>query len=555
MSMINRKLVAGSVLTAVLVSACTWQQPRGPDTIYFNGKVVTVDAGFTVQQAFAVRGERFLAVGNDMAIRNLAEPATRLVDLGGATVIPGLVDSHDHLWNTAKYLHRGVDMVGVTSLVEMQTRLRAAVVRAAPDEVLHTTTGWTIQPLPTRRDLDQVSTEVPVIAIVSRRGVSIFNSAALARLGITKANPQFRGVKVPVDRDGEPTGAPPGYPNTFQMVDALLPPLLPAAQDAMVAKEMQQRNARGITSVRDLALMPDAVTALQRMRRENKLTVRMSLGIEFPDHSNTARHLASSPSPRYDDPWLNIESVSEEPWTPASMPPEPYKALAREYNRMGWRTAPHVNSDGQRGGTADAALDATLEAFEVADRDSPLDGKRWIVEHAPLATPAQMQRMRKLGLVVSVQDAGYRGPPAGQLTPEQLAHHNPIRSYLDQGLIVVGGSDYAGPTVLEHDPSNLFIPFHYYVSRKTDRGDVNTTAERISREQALRMFTVNGAYATFQEKIKGQIAAGMLADFVILNQDVMTVPEERIPDTLPLATFVGGRKVYSAPGTGDPIRK
>ena len=518
-----------------------------PDTIYVNGKVVTLDARSSIAQAFAVRGQRIVAVGRNATIAALAGAGTRKVNLRGATVIPGLTDSHDHLWNSAKYITRGVDMVGVVTLKEMQDRLRAALVRSG-GEVVFTTTGWSIRPAPTRKDLDAVSSTVPIVLIARRRGVGVLNSAALVRLGISREHPMFMEARVPVDDSGEPLGTPPAYPISVYMIDALLPTMTHDQQDEMVRQAMQERNALGITSIRELAVWPEAVTALQRIRNKGELTVRMALGIEFPDLTNTAAHLAELPRVNRSDPWLFLDSVSEEPWTPGSTSVEEFTALVRAENRMGWRHAPHVSSDESRGISADDATEQTLSAYETADRDSPMDGERWYLEHVPFATPEQMERMARLGLVISTQDSGYRPLATSPLPPQRMERQNPIREFLDHKLVVVGGSDYAGPTATEREPNNPMIPFYFYVTRKTQGGEVRTSSERISREEALRIFTVNAAYATFEEREKGQIAPGMLADFVILNQDLMSAPEEKILDTHPLATFAGGKKVYSAPG-------
>ena len=536
-----------AVLAAMAVAAGAPNAPGVPDVIYIHGKIVTVDKAFHLRQAFAVRGDRFIAVGSNAQIRALAGKSTRLVDLGGATVIPGLSDGHDHLWNSGKYLFRGVDMVGVTSRDVMLDRLRTAVRRARPGEVVYTTTGWKVQPDLRRADLDRISATIPIVAIAYRRGSGMLNSAALRRLTISKTHPAFRGTPVPVDESGEPTGAPPRYPAGMFMIDALLPPLTPALEDQLVQQQMKERNALGITSVRELAVMPDAVRALERMNREGKLTVRMAIGMEFSDSGQTKAHLAVLPRVKRDDPWLFLDCVGEEPWTPGTTSLEDFTELVREENRLGWRPAPHVNGDLQDG-TADAATEATLTAYEAADRDSSLLGKRWYLEHVPFSTPAQIERMARLGLVVSVQDAGYVPAPGAPRFQMRMAHQNPIRELLDHKVIVISGSDYLAPGVTGKDSNNPMTRFYFYVTRRTSTGAIDTPSEKISREDALRLFTANPAYATFQEKIKGQIAPGMLADFVVLNHDLLQVPDDQIASTKPLATFVGGRKVYAAPG-------
>jgi predicted amidohydrolase YtcJ len=524
------------------------QTARAPDAIYHHGKVVTLDGASDIAEAFTVSGDRFVAVGQNASILALADKRTRVVDLGGATVIPGLTDSHDHLWNSAQFEFRGVDMIGVATLSEMQARLRAAVAQAKPGETVFTTLGWRVRPTPTRQDLDAVSAEIPIAVIGSRHASGVVNSAALKRLGISRANPNFKGVKVPVDKDGEPTGVQAGYPASLQLVDALLPQLSQKARDEMIRKAMAERNALGITSTRELALWPAGVAALQSMRREGKLTLRMAIGVEFPEQSETARHLAALPTVRRDDPWLFLDSAGEEPWTPGTLPLDQYSAILREERRRGWRAAPHVSADTARGTSYDDATDQTLAAYEAVSQEGSLIGQRWYLEHVSFATPTEMERMARLGVIVSVQDAGYEPPTTAPLPPERMAHQNPIRGFIDHKIVVIGGSDYTTPTADEREPNNPMIPFYFYVTRKTRSGAILTPSEKISRDEALRIFTVNAAYATFQEKAKGQIAPGMLADFVILNQDLMTVPDEKILATRPLATFVGGRRVYAAPG-------
>jgi predicted amidohydrolase YtcJ len=539
-----------SCVTAIGLAGFAQAAPQpAPDVIYFHGVVHTVDDRLGTQSAFALRGDKILAVGSDAEMLALAGKATRKVDLFQKAVIPGLSDNHDHFWNTGKYLVRGVDLIGVGSRSELDARLSAAVARAKPNEVIYTTLGWAVQPAPTRADLDRLSATVPIALIRNRRAVAVVNSAALKRLGITKENPTFNGAKLPVDAQGELTGETPGYPAAVQMIDKLLPPLSARDEEALLNQAMQERHALGITSVRELALWPDSVRSLERLRRRGKLKLRVTMGVEFPEQADLPAFVSKQSALRRGDPWLFVDSLSEEPWTPGSTTEDQFTRLVRAENQRGWRPAPHTSWDPGRGTSADAAADQTLNAYEAANRDSPILGKRWYVEHVPLSTPAQMDRMAALGVIVSIQDIGRFPLPATQAPPDRLPHINPVRGFLDHNLVVIGGSDYNGPTPVSREPNNPFGYFNFYVTRKMANGQVQSPEEKISREQALRIFTVNSAYATFQENVKGKIAPGMLADFVILNQDLMTVPEEQIPQTRPLATFVGGQKVYAAAGS------
>jgi predicted amidohydrolase YtcJ len=532
------------------VSSAFGQVSNAPDTVYYNGKVVTVDSKFSVQQAFAVKDDKFIAVGTTAKIKSLSGNSTRQVDLRGATVIPGLSDNHDHLWDATKYLRQGVDMIGVTSIDEMQARLRAAVAKARPGEVVFTTTGWTLRPAPTRKDLDTVSADVPIVVVGSRRGTGALNSAAFKLAGISKENPTYEGAKVRTDESGELLGNPPPYPQAILLMDKLLPAWTPAAQEAMIAQGMRERNALGITSIRELQVWPEAVASYYRLWRQDKLTLRVALGIEYPDQANTGKHLEElGVGVPFGDHWLRMDSVGEEPWTPGTMAAKPWTDLALAMNRLGWRPAPHVFADPARGTGPDEATNNTLDAYEAADSESSIKDKRWYVEHVPFATPAQMDRMAKLGIIVSIQDAGYNQGFPIQLPKERFEHQNPVREFLDHKLVVIGGSDYGGPNPIEREPNNPMIPFYFYITRKSRAGETVGADEKISREDALRIFTVNPAYATFEEKAKGSIAPGMLADFVVLNQDIMSVPDEKLLETHPLATFVGGKKVYAAENT------
>src|SRR5262245_47292947 len=174
-----------------------------PDTIFHNGKVITVDSGFAIQQAFAVRGDRYVAVGPNPAIRALADANTRLVDLRGSAVIPGLSDNHDHLYNSAKVM-RGIDLVGATSTAEVVRRLRDGLAKAKAGDTVFGSVGWRA-PL-TRNDLDQISTDVPIVALSGRRGVAVMKSEALTKGGIAKTMQSCIGTEVAKGRSGEMTG-------------------------------------------------------------------------------------------------------------------------------------------------------------------------------------------------------------------------------------------------------------------------------------------------------------------------------------------------------------
>jgi hypothetical protein len=254
--------------------------------------------------------------------------------------------------------------------------------------------------------------------------------------------------------------------------------------------------------------------------------------------------------PGFGDHWLRLDSIGEEPYAPKT-PLKQFTEIAIAVNRLGWRFAPHVNG-GPAGFSADEVLNNTLLAYEAADRDRSIRDRRWVVEHIPFATPEQLDRLAKLGVVVSLQAAGYNGgyeAAVRAVGKERAERQTPIRDMLDRHMIVCAGSDFGGPDPGEALPNNPFKFFYYYVTRKTKDGMLLGPEEKISRAEALRLFTVNSAYTTFEEKVKGSIEAGKLADFVVLSQDIMTVPDDQILATRAVATYVGGHKVFAAEGT------
>jgi predicted amidohydrolase YtcJ len=512
-----------------------------PDTIFYNGKIITVDSGFTIAQAFAVRGDQYAAVGTDAAIRALAGANTRLVDLRGFAVIPGLSDNHDHLYNSAKVM-RGIDLVGATSTAEVLRRLRDGLAKGKAGETVFGSVGWRA-PL-TKNDLDQISADVPIVALRGRRGAAVMNSAALKKAGIAKDMQSYMGREIPKDTGGELTGELPDFPAGLYAIDKVIPLPTSDEEDQMIAAGQKQRNALGITSTRDLSNWPPGMRAFVRMWRQGRLTIRVSMGLELPDASDPSGLVRQQAvTPGFGDHWLRIDSAGEQPNPPGgNATPEQYKALMLELNRLGWRHSPHVGTN--------EALEAVLQAYEAADRENSIRDKRWVVEHIPNVTPPLMERLARLNVIVSTNMAGYAGnydAAVRVLGREEAERQTPVKEMLDHHLVVVNGSDYGGPSPETATSNNPFVPLYYYVSRKTRDGRVLGTQEKISREEALRIATNNNAFATWEEKVKGSIEPGKLADFLVLSGDFMTIPEDEILKLHPLATYVGGRKVYEAP--------
>jgi predicted amidohydrolase YtcJ len=533
-------------------------QNVNPDTIFYNGKIITIDADSHVSESFAIRNGLFLAVGSTNEIMALKGPDTRLVDLNGHAVIPGLIDNHNHQYHTALLSIRGVDMQNISSLSEMFSRIKAAVVSTAPGGPVYTTMEWSAGKLqekrgPTLAELDDIAPDNPVVVYASRSRLHV-NSRALQLLGITDNKPAPFLVSIDRDDSGQPTGLITGEAPSAVMNFAarVVPEPSLDEKKTLITRMQAKQHAMGLTGIRDLQLYPAEMRAYYELWREGKLTMRVSMGLEL----NAGEEERIDPllsawgvGPGFGDEWLRIDGIAEynpgdqlrEPYSNSDdtgtlrLPEQVFIEAIRKINQHGWRPSIHVMGD--------KTLDLVLAAYTAADKDMSIKDRRWIVEHIPLVHRDQMQKIKDLGVMVSAQFQPVSRAKAmmeewGQARTVQAL---PMRDLLDFGIIVSGGSDWPGA------PNNPFINIHYYVTRDTsDLGPVGPD-QKISRMQAIQVMSLNNAYLTYDEKIKGSIEPGKLADFVILSEDILAVPESRIRNIYPVATYVNGANVYRHP--------
>jgi len=535
-------------LLALSLSVATFAQQAGgaaPDAVFVNGKVVAVDSRFRIHQAFAVTGDRFAAVGTNASIRALARGTTHVVDLKGMTVVPGFGDNHDHVFDSAAIMQRGISLEGATTVPDVLSRIRQGMATAKPGETVFTTVMRIppSDPAPTKQDLDAISPTIPIVLVRGRRGNATLNTAALTRVGLSRDKPVYAGQALPTDAAGELTGQTPAYPANMLIVNSLLPPPTEAEEETFLLKAIGERHALGLTSVRDLSILPRAMRTYFRLWQKQQLTLRVSMGLDIPDVTHAEETLRTwGVGSGFGDAWLRFDSVSEDPY-PMLVSPKPFTEAVLLAQKYGWRMSPHADGDD--------SLDAILDAFEAADRVSSIKDKRWVIEHVPLATPEQIRRMVRLGVVISSQYGAWGQNLAGATAAvgrQRAERQPPVRELLDAGLVVSAGSDFFGSTM--NVPNSPLLPIYFYVTRRTRSGTVVGPDQKISREQALRVSTVNYAYTTFEENLKGSIEPAKLADFVILSGDVLTVPDDQILSLRPLATYVGGLKVFAAPGSG-----
>jgi predicted amidohydrolase YtcJ len=550
------RAVVVAFLAVVLAALRPFAQTSPPDTILVNGHVVTVDARFSIAQAVAIANGRFTAVGTNADIRRLAGPQTTVIDVKGQTVTPGLADGHLHDAGGGP----GVDLSRARSLADVLAAVAARVKSSQPGDIVVSNSDWheaqlKEHRLPYRKDLDAVSPNNPVVLV--RGGHEyILNSAALAKWNITKATPAIAGGRISRDADGELNG---------ELIDRAksLVRLPPSPRLTIEALQEQHRklNAAGLTSIRYPGASVEQYRLLQEMERRGILTMRVSQLLRFPADNAAAMRgaiAASGVKPDEGDEWVRIGGMKlavdggfeggwmrepyAEPWGEGgtfrgvnTMPQEKYTDVVKELNRLGWRVATHA--------VGDAAIDEVIAAYEAANAEKSIVGRRWSLEHGFIPHADQFPRMKALELVISAQDHLYLAGPSlvSYWGAARAARTTPVRDYLDHGFVVAGGTDSA---VVPYPP--LWVVYHF-VTRDTISGGVLGADQKIARPDALRIETINNAYLTFEEKLKGSIEPGKLADLIVLPEDILTCPEKHIEQMAVSMTMVGGKIVYRRP--------
>jgi predicted amidohydrolase YtcJ len=560
------KLQTTLLMTAVLTcaaGAAAAQSPPPADIVFVNGKVFTADDGDRVVQGFAVKGDRFVATGTDDDVRRYAGPQTRVIDLKGRFVSPGITDDHFHNEGGGS----GVDLSHVRSLGELLTTVANAATAAPADAVIVSNSDWheaqlKEQRLPTAEEIEQAAPGKPVVLV--RGGHEyILNSTALKKWNVTKDTPVPAGGQISRNEAGELTG------ELFDEAKALvsLPRPKPVGMEDILATQKAVA-PYGMTALRiPGSYKGDMIAAYRLMKQaeaEDRLTLRWT--VYMPGFSLRSAEAARKAMESWGthqgegDDWVKVDGVKLmvdggfegghlskpylEPYGKGGTftgltvsPPSAYTEVVRELNSKGWHVITHA--------VGDAALDEVLDGYAAADKDTSIKGKRWSVEHAFVSRPEQVARLKQLDIAVSAQDHLYLAAPVlkkywGWDTASEVT---PVKTYLDAGLLVAGGTD--SPVV----PFNPFWNLYHMASRDTISDGVYGADQKIaSRPLLLKLVTINYARLIGEEKTRGSIEPGKLADFAVLTDDFLTVKLDAIRDMKALATWVGGREVYRAVG-------
>ncbi len=561
-------LILGGILTsAVALTHCAGRplsEDVAADLIFYNGKIITVDSDFSIASALAVKDDKFLTLGPDNEILSWAGASTETVDLQGKTITPGFIDSHIH----------AIRATGNTVSLE-ETRSVAEILEVFREKVRQTPEKTWVAAfpfmsvdqieegqLPNRWELDSVSPNHPVFIFYHGHLVAT-NSLALKEAGITRATtPQKWVIKDPA------TGEPNGW--LLEDLAGRVLRFFPRGglEDtiAEIRRMSQKLNAVGITGV--IQQLGGTTTgrnfrALERLQRAGELTLRWRLNYSLPPATPDDRIQEAignlGPPTGYGNEWLRMGALGElsldgwwEPMDTAYLR-EPYDGsysrqqgkgdLRFSIDRLKAICLAAAENDIQMSVhvAGSAALDEVLNVYDEVDQLYPIASKRWTLEHGGfLPTPRNVEQAKRLGVIVSTQQSiSYFVPRAlrEMLGERRAASLFPNRTWLEGGVKVAGGSDFPG------SPLSPLLGMYASVTRKTAIGELGRE-EAISRQEALKLYTTSAAHISFEEDLKGSIEPGKLADFVVLSEDLLTVPEENIKDIEVLITVVGGKVVY-----------
>ncbi|MCS7015081.1 MAG: amidohydrolase [Gemmatales bacterium] len=555
------------------------------DWIVHNAHIVTLAAAQSRAEALAIREDRIIALGSDEEVLKLAGPRTRLLDADGRTVLPGLIDSHVHPIDASSSEIRE-ELPVLTSLEDVFRYIRMQAQKKPPGEwiVLRFAFPTRLREgrFPTRAELDAAAPQHPVLYHAGP--ASVVNTQALKVSGITRDTPNPpNGVVVKDPDTGEPTGMLRNALGVLKGIRSGEQPVgLQQRRDAL-RKLIKLYNQYGLTSICDRSASREELDLYYDLYQRGELTIRVNVAREFSPPSlreELVRRLDALPGPDkrggptgVGDAWVRVGPIKvyldggmlngtaymRQPWPkgPAYqitednyrgllfIRPEVLSVLAEEAARRGWQLTAHTAGEG--------AMDVLLDAYDFAQRSVNIRSLRFCITHANFPSQYNLERCQRLGVVADVQPVWLWKDGSTLLRilgKERLRWFQPYKSWL-RYTVIGGGSDHMlkFDPFLSTNPWNPWLGIYTAVARITEWGDILYPEERLTREEALKLYTVNNAYLTHEEKIKGTLEVGKLADLIVLDRDVLTCDARLIPFTKVLYTFVGGRLVYQASNT------
>lgn len=545
---------------------------RSPaDLVLHSGTVVTVDRDFRTTEAVAVRDGRVLATGTTSEIRALSGPGTREVDLAGGSVLPGINDSHLHLlWYALTDPSRHLDLSGAGSLAQVRA-LVAERAASLPEDAWLLGRGWNALTVagagpdgPTAADLDDVCGGRPVLLEHFSSHAAWLSTPALRLAGIGPDTPDPDGGTIVRDRSGRPTGLL--QEAALQLAHRAVPEPTTTERHDLMVRAMRRLNARGVTSVTDPVVGAELLRDYVALRTAGRLTTRVttlhhwtwpSVQTPVPVLREALRYVGASTG--LGDDLLRVGGCKlfadgvaalETAWMSHPYPSGHCGSLVTEGGDDAEKEAAlhelvrllHAHRfQVQVHATGDRACDSVAAAFAAAMAADPWDARHVLI-HANLPSPEAMAQLGRYGLVANTNAlVKLQSAPAvrDKIAPEQWHAMMPVRSLLDAGAVVCDASD-APITDPDWRRAMRMLETRYVAGVDCVVGP----AERVGREQAIRAWTSSPAYQDHQEHAKGSIEPGKLADLVVLDRDVATVPSEELTDLQPVLTLLGGEPVF-----------
>jgi len=538
------------------------QQPAPADLVLRNAKVYTANDRQPRAEAVAIRGDRIAFVGRNADASRMIGPNTRVVDLRGAAVFPGFTDAHMHLSGVGAR-EMTLNLEGTTSLEDFLAKVKARVDQSRPGQWVTgrgwIETFWKPPVFPTRQDLDRIAPANPVMLTRADGHASVVNSAALKLAGITRSTVAPSGGNINKDGEGEPTGML--IDRAQGLVSRLVPNPTEEERDQQILKGVERSVMLGWTQIQDAHGSWAEVERIRRLYTEGKIKIRIYKAISGPG-ADADQLIAQGASLGEFGNRLNIRTIkvvmdgalgsrgaallapyTDDPRTTGLITTDTValKAMLVGALRNGIQVETHAIGD--RGNRL------TLDFYERAMPQVPADQRkvaepRWRDEHSQIVNPADIPRFKKLGVIASMQPSHaisdlYFAP--ARLGIERLVGAYAWQSFIMLGVPIAGGTD---APVERGEP---LIEFYAAVARKDMQGrsgDGWHPEEKMTRNQALKAFTVWAAFAAFEEAVRGTIETGKLADLTVFDRDIMTVPELDILKAKNLMTVINGEIVY-----------
>jgi len=533
------------------------------DLLLLNGRIATQDDRLSFVSALAIKDGRIHATGDAKTIIACKGPATRVVELNGRTVIPGLIDSHSHPIRGGLYYNLELRWDGVPSLADAMRMLREQARRTPPNQWVRVIGGWSEfqfaeKRMPTLDELNAAAPDTPVF-VLHLYASAMLNRAALRAVGYTRDTPDPPAGEIQRDKAGNPTGLLIARPSAYVLYSTLAKaPKLPYEQQLNSTRQfMRELNRLGVTSVIDAGggfqNYPQDYQVVTELHKNEQLSVRLAANLftqrpkqELEDFSNWAKTV----KPGQGDDLYRINGAGEmlvysaadfedflepRPDMPANMEAD-LTAVVRLLAANRWPFRLHA--------TYDETIERALDVYETVDREVPFDGLHWIIDHAETISPRNIDRIRALGGGIAVQHRmAYQGETfVDRYGIAQAEHSPPIKGMLAAGVPVGAGTD--ATRVASYNP---FVSLYWLISGRTVGGTtLYPAAKRFERMEALRLWTVGSSWFSSEDGKKGALAPGQLADCAVLSADYFSIPEEDIKGLESVLTIVGGKPVYAA---------